>query len=163
MGSRPVLGQVVGLADSRRAEAGAGPVRRTAVERGADHHDVCGGERGRILDVDRGYAEEGDVGAELRAVARHGVVLSVDGAARPTDSVTIGAKHDGSACPKPCTPPSWRDHHPWTTNRYTCSVRTITSTTMPTSSRPLATTSGCTSRDTPATASPRCPSSCAVR
>ncbi len=76
---RAVVRQVVGLPDRLRPEPGAGPVRGAAVQRRPDHHDVGRRQRVGVLEVDRVDAEEGDVGAELRAVPSHGPVLPARG------------------------------------------------------------------------------------
>ena len=72
---RPVVRQVVGLPDRLGPEPGARPVRGPAVERRADDHDVGRRQRLGVLEVDGVDAEEGDVGAELRAVPGHAEVL----------------------------------------------------------------------------------------
>ena len=77
-GPRAVVRQVVGHPDGLRAEARARPVRRATVERRADDHDVRVGVRRLVVEVARRDAEEGDVGAELSAVACHGPTLGSD-------------------------------------------------------------------------------------
>ena len=74
-GPRAVVRQVVGAADRLRAEPRARAVRRTAVEGCAHDHDV--GARVGLGLVDRAAVdpEEGDVGTEHGAVARHRVPL----------------------------------------------------------------------------------------
>ena len=70
--SGAVVGQVAGLAQGLRPEPSARPVRRAAIEGGAEDHDVSIRVGRRIVEVRLRHPEEGDVGAELRAVAGHG-------------------------------------------------------------------------------------------
>src|SRR6202000_513499 len=78
-GPGPVVRQVVGLPDVLRAEPGPGEEGLPAVEGGADDHSVGIRVGGRLGPVPPGDAQERDVRAELRSVARHGPVLPDNG------------------------------------------------------------------------------------
>ena len=70
-GPRAVVGQVVLLPDRLRPEARPGSVGGAAVEGRAEDHDVRVGVRRGLVEVAPVDAEEGEVGAELLAVAGH--------------------------------------------------------------------------------------------
>ena len=67
-----VVREVVGHPDRHRPEPRARAVGGAAVEGRPEDHDVCVGIGPGVVQVAAGHAEEGDVRAELRAVARHG-------------------------------------------------------------------------------------------
>ena len=144
MRSRAVLGQVVGLPDGHRAEAGAGPVRGAAVERRADDDDVGRGQGFGIVHVDGRDAQEGDVGTELGAVPRHALFLPGTVWAPTTYGFrdeTPGGPSDSLAAAQP----AHHDGRTHETRGIDIHARRRSSTTTPASSRPPRTTCGCTS------------------
>ena len=70
-GPRSVVRQIVGHPDGLRPEPSSGAIGGAPVERRPQDHHVGIGVAGRVVEIAFRHAEEGEVGAELGAVASH--------------------------------------------------------------------------------------------